>query len=71
MKKEPLNNETESKELKQVTFTFEDESTLVLEGEELVFWQVSCFLCSDYLVPHNEHAELGTRFGGIVRGFVA
>ena len=56
---------------RNVTFNFEDGSALVLEGEELNFWQVSCFLHSDYLIPHNEKALLGEKFGGIVRGFVS
>lgn len=57
-------------ELKHVTFTFGDGTEKVLEGDELTYWIVTCLLQSDYLLPTHSGAELGTRFRGIVRGFI-
>jgi hypothetical protein len=56
--------------LKRVTFTFEDDSEKVLEGDELNEWITICYMHSDYLLPGNQSHVLGRLFGGIVRGFV-
>jgi len=58
------------KQLKKVTFTFEDGSEKVLEGEELVDWEVICSMHSDYLLPGAPDHVLATMYGGIVQGFV-
>ena len=57
-------------ELKQVTFAFDDDTKLVLEGKQLIEWMAMCYMKSDYLLPTHAEATLGERFGGIVRGFV-
>jgi len=58
------------KELRKVTFTFEDGSEKVLEGEELNQWEAICFLCSDYLLPGAPDHVLANLYGGLVQGFV-
>jgi hypothetical protein len=57
-------------ELSRVVFTFDDGTERTLEGEELGYWVVTCLLASDYLLPVHAKAELGTRLGGLVRGFI-
>jgi len=57
-------------DLKKVTFEFEDGSQRVLEGDELVRWEVICSLQSDYLLPGNVSHVLATGYGGLVQGFM-
>ena len=56
--------------LKQVTFTFEDGSERVLEGEELEQWEAICSNHSDYLLPGDMDHVLASSAGGRIRGFV-
>jgi hypothetical protein len=58
------------KELKKVVFTFQDDSTLTLEGDKLETWMTICLGHSDYLLPGNETMILATGYGGLVQGFV-
>lgn len=57
-------------DLKRVTFEFEDGSQRVLEGDELIRWEVICSLLSDYLLPGNSSHVLATGYGGLIQGFV-
>ena len=57
-------------ELKQIIFKFDDDTERVLEGEELEFYETTCVLQSDYLLPLSKDAQLGEKFNGIVRGFI-
>ena len=58
--------------IKRVVFTFEDGSERVLEGEELMDWEVICSFHSDYLLPGGPDYVLASSpdWAGMVRGFV-
>ena len=56
--------------LQRVTFTFEDGSEKVLEGDELAKWETICYRKSDYLLPGAPDDVLASRYDGLVRGFV-
>ena len=58
------------KNLRSVTFEFEDGSKKVLEGGELAQWEMLCSEKSDYLLPGDTDHVLAQAFHGLVRGFV-
>ena len=58
------------KELRKVVFEFEDGAQKVLEGEELMQWQVICMQHADYLLPGDESMQLVSMYGGLLRGFM-
>jgi hypothetical protein len=68
-----LNNQKEGtmeKEIARVEFTFADGATRALQGAELTAWVTLCVAMSDYLLPGDEHHQLGKGFNGLVAGFV-
>ena len=58
------------KQLKKVTFLFEDGTEKILAGEELEIWEGICYAYSDYLLPGGTDYVLATGYMGLVRGFV-
>ena len=57
-------------EIKKVTFTFADGSEKILEGKELLNWEVICSFHSDYLLPGAPDHILALGHNGVVRGFI-
>lgn len=58
------------KEIKYVTFEFEDGTKKILKGDELLQWQVLCLMKSDYLLPGGPDHVLAEGHGGLVKGWI-